>query len=73
MSSKSSMIQLGRLWEEPKGGRRCQPIICPANLPETLTLESIMAERYIHYQEEPQGPGPNVGTGMMIGQDSLEG
>ena len=32
-------------WEGPKGGERHQPIICPANLPETLTLEIILAER----------------------------
>jgi len=30
--------------EEPKGGRRGQPIICPPNFPETLTLDSILTE-----------------------------
>jgi len=27
---------------DAEGGRRCQPIICPANLPGTLALESFL-------------------------------
>ena len=33
-----------RIREWPKWGRRCQPIIYPANFPEILTLESALTE-----------------------------
>ena len=42
-----------RIWEGPKGGRRHQPIICPAHLPEALTLEATLTERCMHGQEGP--------------------
>ena len=35
-----------RIHEGPKGGRRHQSIICPAHLPESLALETILAERW---------------------------
>ena len=35
-----------RIHEGPKGGRRYQSIICPAHLPESLALETILAERW---------------------------
>lgn len=41
----------GRIREGPKGGRRCQLIICPANLPEALTLESILAKTFMCLQK----------------------
>ena len=44
-----------RIGEGPIGGRRCQPIRGPANLPETLMLESILTKRCTHHQEESQG------------------
>ena len=43
----------GSIWEGPKGGRQHQPIIRPANLSETLTLESTLAERCTCCQEGP--------------------
>lgn len=43
----------GRIWERPKGGKRCQPIICPANLPESFLLKSILAEQCTRHQEGP--------------------
>ena len=50
----------GRVQEGPKGGGRSL-----ANLPETLTLESILAERHVHQQERLQvtkdGPGKMTG------------
>ena len=48
-----------RIWEGPKSGRRCQPIKCLVNLPESFALESISAERYTCHQE-----GPWVRTNM---------
>ena len=47
-----------RIWEGPKGGRRCHPIMW-ANLPETVMPESIMAERCACHQG-----GPWVRPGM---------
>ena len=35
-----------RILEGSKGGRRHQPITCPANLSETLMLETILIERW---------------------------
>ena len=40
-----------RIQEGPKGGRRHQHIKCLANLPETLTLEFILAETCEQCQE----------------------
>ena len=45
---------------EAKGGRRHQPIICPANLSESFLLESILAESCMHHQEGPW-VRPNMG------------
>ena len=39
--------------DDPQGSKEggCQPIICPTNLPETIVLEFILAERYMHMSE----------------------
>ena len=42
----------GRIWERSKGERRRQSI-CPTNLPESFSLESILAERCVCHQEGP--------------------
>ena len=57
----------GRIWEGLQAGRRCQPIIGPANLPEHLTLESILAERCMSPQEGTW-VRPNTDTGKKTGQ-----
>ena len=41
-----------RLWERSKRERRWQSI-CPTNLPESFSLESILSEWCVHHQEGP--------------------
>ena len=41
-----------RIWERSKGERKHQSI-CPTNLPESLSLECILAEWCVHHQEGP--------------------
>ena len=60
-----------RIREGPKRGRRRQLIICPANLPKTLMLESILTERGAHHQEGPW-VGPNTGQARWLARDNLE-
>ena len=43
----------GRNQEGPKG-RRSHQSVSSANLPESFSLDSILAERYTHHQEESQ-------------------
>ena len=43
----------GRIWERPKGGKRCQTVICPANLPESFLLKSILAEQCTRHHKGP--------------------
>ena len=47
----NKLLPVRRIWEGTKGGRGCQPIICSANLPETLVLETTLINRYVHFQE----------------------
>ena len=46
-------LKTGRIWEELKRKRKHQPIIYPTNLPESFTLEPILAEGCPHHQEGP--------------------
>lgn len=50
-----------------KRGRRDQPMTCPANLPETLMLESILSERCVYHQEGPW-VAPNMSMSRMTSQ-----
>ena len=60
-----------RIWEGPKGERRCQPIICPTNLPESFALEPFLAERCMHHQEGPW-VRPNMGQTRWLARDNPE-
>ena len=42
----------GRIQERSKGERRLQPI-CPTKLPESFSLESILADWCVHHQKGP--------------------
>ena len=57
--------------EGPKGGRRHQPIICPADFPEPLELKFILAERRVHHQEGPV-VRLNMGQARRLARDSPE-
>lgn len=50
------------IWEDPKGDT--SPIICPANLPETLSQKSILAEMCT----PPGGTLSQTKYGNMVGQ-----
>ena len=63
------LLPAGIIWEGPKGGRRCQPIICLANLPESFALESILAERRTHHQEGPW-VRPNMSQTRGLARDN---
>ena len=61
----------GRIQEGPKGGRRYQPIISPANLLESFALESTLAERCAHHQERPW-VRPNMGQARGLARNNPE-
>ena len=44
----------GRIQERSKEERSCQNI-CPTNLPESFSLESILVEQWVCHQEEARG------------------
>ena len=48
------LLKTDRIWAGPKGGKKCKPIICPANLQEALMIESTLAERCVYRQEGPR-------------------
>ena len=48
-----------------------EEILCPANLPEALTLESILAERCVHHWEGPWIT-PNMGQAQWLARDNPE-
>ena len=47
---KNVVFLTGRIWE---GTKRKEETIQPTGLPETLTLESSLAERCVYHQEGP--------------------
>lgn len=55
----------GRVQKGPRGGARSL-----ANLPETLTLESILAERRVHQQEGLESP--ETGQARLLARDNQE-
>ena len=48
-----------------------EEMLCPANLPEALTLESILAERCVHYWEGAWIT-PNMGQAQWLAWDNPE-
>ncbi|XP_059941093.1 UPF0547 protein C16orf87 homolog [Mesoplodon densirostris] len=48
----NKLLPTGRIRERSKGERRLKSI-CPANLPESFSLESILAEQCTCHQEGP--------------------
>ena len=69
---KESVLPRKTNWENSGGAkRRRADMICPANLPESFVLESILAKRCTHHQEGPW-VRPNISQARWWVRDNPE-